>query len=384
MFGELESQGRGRPDFLLLFLTFMLVGIGLVMVFSASSPKAYFYHASSWYYISKQALFAIVGLGFMLFFMGIPFQTWRRAAPFLLFFSLFLLIFVLIGGKSVNGAKRWFVVAGLTFQPSEFTKLSIIVYLSALISKKGEHIQVFKKGLLPILIVIGLILLLVMGQPDFGTVLILVMISAVITVIGGVQVRHIFMVSLGLIPLLIYLAVSQSYRFKRITSFLHPLDQPSDSGYQLTQSLYAFGHGGVTGAGLGQSIQKLFYLPEAHTDFIFAVIGEELGFVGTSLLCLIFLLFFWRGFRAAMLSDELFGVLLGMGIVTMIFIQFLLNLGAVSGTLPITGVPLPFISYGGSSLILCMACTGILLSISRDNNRRRQEQTKVSAIEVVR
>ncbi|TBL71039.1 putative lipid II flippase FtsW [Paenibacillus thalictri] len=372
----MEGTIRGRPDFLLLFVTVLLVGFGLVMIFSASSPKALFNHASPWYFVLKQGTFAMIGLFLMFLFMSLPFSVWKKAAPVLLISSLLLLVLVLIGGVNINGAKRWFVVAGFNFQPAEWTKLSLIVYLSALISKKGERIKKFRDGLLPILIIVGSILLLVMKQPDFGTVLILVSISTVILIVGGMAWSHLLLLSTGFAPVMAYLAISQSYRLKRMNSFLNPFDDQTGAGYQLIQSLYALAHGRLTGTGIGGSVQKLFYLPEAHTDFIFAVVGEEIGFAGASLLFIVFYLFIWRGFTAAVRSADPFGAMLGMGIVAMICIQLLLNLGAVTGSLPITGVPLPFISYGGSSLILCMASTGILLSISRDNNRRLHEESK--------
>ncbi|GGH37775.1 stage V sporulation protein E [Paenibacillus segetis] len=374
----MSGKIRGRPDFLLLFLTILLVGNGLIMIFSASSHMALIEHDNPWYYVMKQGVFALIGLFVMFTFMGIPFTWWKKAAPKLLLFSLLALILVLIGGVNINGARRWLVLGGFNFQPAEFTKLSIIVYLSAIISKKGERIREFRRGLLPILVMIVIILLLVIKQPDFGTMLILFFIAVAILLIGGIDLRHLVILSLGFIPIIIYFAFSKSYRLQRLTSFLNPMDSPQGSGYQLIQSLYALGHGGLTGVGIGQSVQKLFYLPEAHTDFIFAVVGEELGFVGTALLILMFFLFIWRGFTAAIRSYDPFGIMLGIGIIMMIFIQFLLNVGAVTGILPITGVPLPFTSYGGSSLVLCLASTGILLSISRDNNRRRQEATRNS------
>ncbi|TDF97168.1 putative lipid II flippase FtsW [Paenibacillus piri] len=360
------NGNRGRLDFLLLIITVLLVGFGLIMIFSASSPMAVYKHSSASYYVYKQGLFAFIGLGLMLLFTGIPYSFWQKTAPYLLLASLLMLILVLIAGASANGARRWFIVGGIALQPAEFTKLSVIVYLAALISKKGDKTRLFKKGLLPILIVVGFIFLLIMLQPDFGTVLILLFITATIISIGGFDWRHLFMLSLGLIPLFIYLAVSKSYRLKRLISFLDPFENPTESGYQLIQSFYALGHGGLTGAGLGGSVQKFLYLPEAHTDFIFAVIGEEWGFIGGTLFILVFILFIWRGCLAAARCQQPFGMLLGMGIVAMISIQALLNLGAVTGSLPITGVPLPFVSYGGSSLILCMVSTGMLLSISRD------------------
>lgn len=362
----MNSNIRGRPDFLLLFMTILLVGFGLIMIFSASSPIATIKHDSPWHYVMKQGVFALIGLFVMFIFMGIPYTWLRKVAPILLLFSMITLVLVLGIGTNINGAKRWFVLGGFNIQPAEFTKLTIIIYMASLVSRKGERIRDFRRGLLPILIMVGMVMFLILKQPDFGTVLILFFIALTILIIGGVDLRHLFLLSLVLIPVFVYLAVSQSYRLQRITSFLSPMDNALGSGYQLIQSLYALGHGGITGTGLGQSVQKLFYLPEAHTDFIFAVIGEEFGFVGTLLLMIGYFIFIWRGYIAAIRCGDPFGMMLGVGIVMMIFIQFVLNIGAVTGILPITGLPLPFISYGGSSLILCLASTGILLRISRE------------------
>ncbi|MBB6670723.1 putative lipid II flippase FtsW [Cohnella nanjingensis] len=368
----MRDANRGRPDFLLLLLTCMLVGFGLTMIFSASTPIAMQKYGSFWFFVHRQALFAVAGLALMFSFMRIPVSFWKKAAPFLILVSLLLLGLVLVFGTKINGARRWFIVAGFNFQPSEFAKFAIIVYLSAMIGKKGERIRSFLRGLLPMLIMVGANLAMIMLQPDFGTVLILFLISGAIVLISGARLGHLIALGLGFIPLLVYLSVSKSYRLKRMNAFVDPFHDASDSGYQLVQSLTALGHGGFTGAGLGRSIQKYFYLPEAHTDFIFAVVGEELGFIGVSGFFLVYFLFLWRAFLAAYRSSEPFAAMLGMGIATMIAIQFLMNVGAVTGSLPVTGVPLPFISYGGTSLLLCMACTGILLGIARDNNRRLQ------------
>jgi len=278
-----------------------------------------------------------------------------------------LLAWVLAAGVSINGAKRWIAFGAFNIQPSEWTKLSLILYLAAIISNKGEGIRQFKKGLLPIVIVTGVVLAMVMMQPDFGTMSILFLISLVCVMIGGADLRQLLLLGLCTLPLLAYIMLNQDYRMKRLVSFLSPLEDPSGSGYQVIQSLMALGHGGLTGAGLGKSVQKLNYLPEAHTDFIFAVIGEELGFMGTSLFLLLFFLFLWRGFVAAARCQDPFGFIVGMGIVAMVFIQLAFNLGAVVGILPVTGVPLPFVSYGGSALIVDMAGAGILLSLSRGN-----------------
>ncbi|MCJ8012418.1 putative lipid II flippase FtsW [Paenibacillus sp. KQZ6P-2] len=372
----MNNKTRGRPDFLLLFLTFFLVGFGLMMIFSASYPIAIAKYDTSWHYVVKQGVFALLGLFLMFIFMNVPLSKWKKASPFLLLFTLLMLVFVLIGGGNVNGATRWFAVGGYTLQPSEFTKLTVIVYLATIISRKGKRIRDFRRGLMPVMTVVGIILLLVLKQPDFGTVLILSSIAVTILLVGDADLRHLFLLGTALIPVFVYLTFSKSYRLQRINSFLSPMDDPKGSGYQLIQSLDAFKHGGLSGTGIGHSIQKLFYLPEAYTDFIFAVIGEELGFIGTSLLIIVFFLFVWRGFAAAFRSEDPFAFMLGIGIVIMIFVQFLLNVGAAIGILPITDVPLPFISYGGSSLILCLASTGILLNISRLNHNRRQEERR--------
>ncbi|NEZ41293.1 putative lipid II flippase FtsW [Paenibacillus alvei] len=368
------TMKKGRPDFLLLFTVVLLACFGMAMIFSASSALGSVKHDNPWYYTSKQIKFACIGLVAMFVMMNIPIRVWKKTAPYLLLVSIVLLLVVVAAGSSMNGARRWIVVAGFQFQPVEFTKLALIMYISSLISNKGERIQSFKKGLLPILIVVSFISLLIMKQPDFGSVLMLFFICLTVIIIGGVNLRQLGLLFIGISPVMIYLAVSQSYRFKRIASFMNPYEDQQGSGYQLIQSIYALAHGGMTGIGFGRGIQKLFYLPEAHTDFIFAVIGEEFGFIGACMVVLGFFILVVKGFMTALRSDDPFAIMLGTGIVSMIFIQVMLNLGAVTGLLPITGVPLPFISYGGSSLLLCMASTGIILSISRDNYRRRQQQ----------
>lgn len=365
---------RGRPDFLLLLSVVLLVCFGMAMIFSASSALSSLKHEDPWYYTSRQVKFACIGLLGMFVMMNIPIRVWKKTAPYLLLLSVMLLIVVMAAGSSMNGARRWIIVGGFQFQPVEFTKLALIMYIASLISNKGERIRNFKKGLLPILIVVSFISLLIMKQPDFGAVLMLLFICLTVMIVGGVHLRQLGVLFLAALPVLIYLAFSQSYRLQRIASFMNPYDDQQGSGYQLIQSIYALAHGGVTGTGFGHGIQKLFYLPEAHTDFIFAVIGEEFGFLGSCLVVFVFFVLVVRGFMTALRSDDPFAIMLGTGIVSMIFIQFMLNLGAVTGLLPITGVPLPFVSYGGSSLILCMASTGIILSISRDNYRRQQLQ----------
>ena len=367
----MKIPARGKPDFLLLFLAISLVGFGVTMVFSASSANALYKYNSMWYFAEKQSIFSLLGLLLMVVLMNVPFRLFIRWSRPLLLGSIIMLILVLIIGVQINGAKRWIGVGSFGIQPTEFVKITVVIFLSALISKKGEKIREFKTGLLPILLLTGIVASLIMLQPDFGSSLILLFISGVLIIMGGANLWHLMKIFLVIAPICIYLAVSKSYRLERITSFVNPWEDSSGTGYQLIQSLFALGHGGLTGAGIGKSIQKLRYLPEAHTDFIFAIMGEELGFVGAILFMLIYALFLIRGFIVAAQSSDLFGLLLGTGIVSMIGIQFLLNIGAVTGCLPITGVPLPLISYGGSSMMVCMAGIGILLSISRERNRLR-------------
>ncbi|GIP34308.1 putative lipid II flippase FtsW [Paenibacillus sp. J2TS4] len=372
----MKYKSRGRPDFILLFSTFLLVGFGLIMVFSASSPHALYKYGDSWYFLQRQIIFAVVGWIILLVLMNIPFARLKALAYPSLLLSIVLLVLVLQIGTDINGAKRWIFIGPFSLQPGEFVKLSLILFLAVFISKKQEQIRDFKKGLAPVLVIVGLMIGLILLEPDLGTAINLLGITFLLVIIGGANMRHIFTIGLVALPLIVLLVIFESYRFQRITAFLNPWDDPTDTGYQLIQSLFALSRGGLSGAGLGQSFQKFHYLPEAHTDFIFAIIGEELGFAGIVFLMLVLGIFIVRGFVAALTCEHLFGMFLGLGIVIMFSVQIVFNLGAVTGSLPITGVTLPFISYGGSSLLVSMAGTGILLSISRENNRIRMEKQK--------
>ncbi|MFC4598819.1 putative lipid II flippase FtsW [Cohnella hongkongensis] len=382
------SGQRGAPDFLLLILTLLLVGFGLVMVFSASSSMAVTkpdYNNDALYFLKRQLMWVGLGTFVMLVLMNIHYQKYKKL--FLLFFigTLILLALVPIIGETRNGATSWLGVGSFGVQPTEFAKLAIILYLAAIIAKKDEKFRDFKKGLLPVMIVVGFFAFLIMLQPDFGSCAILVMCASAIVVAGGSNLKHILLSSAVLIGLAglgtsFYLLLNPDagfgFRGDRFTAFLDPLADPQGSGYHLTRSLQAFGHGGLTGAGLGNSIQKLFYLPYAYNDFIFAVIGEELGFIGTTIFILFYVLFLWRALIVSLRCPDVYGTLIGVGLVSLIAIQALINMGGVSGAIPITGVTLPFISYGGSSMLTLMAGMGILLSVSREYNRvERPAQT---------
>lgn len=382
-----SNGSRGTPDFLLLILTLVLVGFGLVMVFSASSSMTVVdkkFGNDALFFTKKQLMWAGLGTFMMLILMNIHYEKYKKLFVLLFLGTLFMLMVVPFVAVDTNGAKSWFGVGGFGIQPTEFAKLSIILYLAAIISKKDEKFREFKRGLMPVMIVVGFFAFLIMLQPDFGSCAILVLCAAAIVIAGGSNLKHIMLsggVLLGLatLGLSVYLLFnpdfSGNYRFDRFTSFMDPLADQQGIGYHLTRSLEAFGHGGLTGAGLGNSVQKLFYLPYAYNDFIFAVIGEELGFIGTTIFILFYMLFLWRALIVSLRCPDIYGTLVGIGIVSLIAIQALINMGGVSGAIPVTGVTLPFISYGGSSMLMMLMAMGILLSISREYNRVGQPET---------
>lgn len=372
----MNAPRRGTPDFMLLMLTFLLVGFGLVMVFSASSVVALArddFGNDPFYFVKRQAIFAVAGTVGMFFLMNVPAGKLRPLLRPAFIGVLVLLVLVPFFGVEANGARSWFNFGPIGMQPSEFAKVAVILYLALLISKKGERFRDLKKGLLPTVIIIGFVAGLIMLQPDFGSTMILVLAASLVIIVGGANLKHIALAvgSIAVIASLVltaYLVSSNSlgYRMDRIACYLNPWFEPQGACYQIVQSLYAFGHGEVTGAGFGQSIQKMHYLPEPHNDFIFAIIGEEFGFLGTILFLFCYLVFLWRGIIVSLRCSDPFGSLAGTGIIGLIGIQSLINMGGVTGTIPMTGVTLPLISYGGSSLLVTMCSIGILLSISRE------------------
>jgi cell division protein FtsW len=380
---------RGTPDFFLLFLTLTLIGFGLVMVFSASYSITFQDDPLS--YTKRQVVWALIGTFVMFITMNTSYQKVKKLfVPFFLF-VLFLLVLVLMIGEVRNGAKSWFSIGPFGGQPTEFAKIGIVLYLSVMIGRKGEKLRDFKNGLLPLLVMVGLVGFLIMLQPDLGSTVIMMLTASLVIIVGGARKKHILWLtgiaaSIFIAIVMIELWTAEltnkpSYRLRRLTSYMNPWDDPLSSGLQLIQSWFALGHGGLMGAGFGQSIQKLHYLPFAHNDFIFAIIGEELGFIGAALFLLVYLTFIWRGLLVALRCSDVTGTLVGIGIIGMISIQVLINIGGVIGAIPITGVTLPFISYGGTSLLSSMFAVGILLSISRENSKI--EKTKNSASQTI-
>ncbi|ADG83006.1 stage V sporulation protein E [Thermincola ferriacetica] len=358
---------KKSPDFLLFMATILLLVIGIVMVYSASQVTAHERLHDTYYYLKKQLLWASVGIGAMMLAMGIDYWKYKKMAiPFLvLAFSLLVMVLLPGIGKTVKGAQRWIGLGPFTIQPSEMVKLSLVIFMSYGLSVQKHKIKKFSQGLLPNLLILGLACGLILLQPDLGTAVSVAGTVFVMLFAAGAEARHLSALALAGIGAVGLAIAFEPYRLRRFLAFLDPWADPLGSGFHIIQSLYALGSGGLFGLGLGQSHQKFFYLPEQHTDFIFAVLGEELGFLGGSLVLLLFILFVWRGFRIALSSPDSFSSLLAVGITTMVALQAIINIGVVTGSMPVTGIPLPLISFGGSSLIFTLIGVGILLNISK-------------------
>ena len=359
---------RGQPlnyDVKLLFPVLFLVGIGIVLVFSASSALALKKFGTDSYFLKKQALFALLGVVALVICRHFPYRFLRYLAYPLLILALVFLAAIQIPefGYSAGGAIRWFRFKSFTFQPSELARFSMIIYLAYSMSRKMDKIKDFYVGFLPHALVFGMFAALIIIQPDFGSVVILGAVFWIMLFAGGVRISHLMASLFLIIPITYYLMVNAEYRIKRIMSFLNPWQYPSDEGYQIVHSLMAFGTGGIWGTGIGKGYQKLFYLPEPHTDFIFSVIGEELGLLGVLTILGLYVLIFWRGISIARNSRDSFGSFVAIGLTTAIGLQVCVNTGVALGLLPTKGLTLPFLSYGGTSLLINMASIGILMNI---------------------
>jgi len=364
------SPEKKHTDYPLIVIVIALLGVGTVMVLSSSAVWAYYKHNDSLYFLKRQILWVVLGFITMFFLSSYDYWKLKKLSKAILFITIVLLITVLIPGIGVeiNYARRWIGFGSLTFQPSEFAKLSMIIYLASSLSRKREHLENFFVGVVPILVVLGIICSLILIQPDLSTAVIIAITVVVMLFAGGTKTSHLVGLMLLSVPAGIFLILSEEYRRKRLFSFLNPWADKQDTGYHIIQSLYALGSGGLLGVGLGQSRQKFFYLPEPQTDFIFAILGEELGFIGGLLVILLFALFVWRGCKIALAARDYFGCVLAFGITALIGIQALINLAVVTASMPVTGMPLPFISFGGSSMVITMAGVGILLNISKYTN----------------
>lgn len=360
---------KHSPDFLIFLTTFLLLTIGIIMVFSSSAltTEQNSYIRDAYYYLRHQLTWAFIGIIMMMIAMSLDFFYFKNFAWIILFIGIFLLILVLIPGigKEVKGAQRAIDLGPASFTPSEMTKLCLIYFMAYSLSRQGKKIENFVHGLLPHLFILMIVLGLIMKQPDLGTAVSIAGTTLLMIMVAGARWRH--LISIGLLGLgaVIAAILLEPYRLRRLIAFWDPWQDPLNAGFQTIQSLYALGSGGLFGVGLGCSHQKLFYLPEQHTDFIFSILGEELGYLGVMVVLALFFLFIWRGLRIAITCPDVFGSLLAVGITCMVGLQAIINIGVVSGSLPVTGITLPFISYGGSSLLFNLIGVGVLLNISK-------------------
>jgi cell division protein FtsW len=362
------ARDRRQPDRLLLFTTFVLCGGGLVMVTSASVAFAYTQHQSAFYYAERQAAWMFIGFVALFVLSRIDYHRLRPLAPAGAVVAALLMILVLVPhlGVTVNGARRWFDAGPLgTFQPSELGKLAFAVFIAHWVDKNSAQMGNFQKAFVPFVAMLSGVLVLLMLERDLGTSIVVVGIFVSTYWAGGGRVRHMVLLVAALALAFVALSVFESYRLARLTAYVNPWADPLGAGFQATQSLYGLASGGFFGVGIGHSIEKYGWLPEAHTDFIFAIVGEETGLLGTTLVMLGFLFFGLRGYRAALRAPDRFGVGLAASITTWICFEALLNMATVTNTLPITGVPLPFFSYGGTAVATTLAAVGVLLSIAR-------------------
>ena len=362
-------------DHTLLMIMIALTLVGLVMVFSASAVVAANRFHDPGYFLKRQLAWMAFGLVLMHLASRIDYLWWKRLWIPLLGLTVTLLTMVLIPsmGIAAKGARRWLSLGPIAIQPAEIAKFVAVIYLAAYVARKEERLTAFWIGVVPALCVVGVLSGLVLLEPDLGTVVVMGSVTIGMLFLGGARLSHLLSLVLCAVPALLALALGRNYRRDRLMTFLDPWKDASDTGFQITQSFLAFGSGGVFGVGLGERKQKLFFLPEAHTDFVLALVGEELGLVGTAVIILLFAIFVVRGFQISARARMPFGRFLGMGITLLIGIQALINACVVTGLLPTKGLTLPFVSYGGSSLVMCMLGVGILLSISRDRQAGREE-----------
>jgi cell division protein FtsW len=355
------------PDVWLFGVVLALVFLGVVMVYSASAIIAADRFGDPFFFLKKQLFWALLGGGLLWAALRLDYRRLERLVVPLLIVSIALLVLVLLPpfGQAINGTRRWFRIGPLSFQPVELAKFALVLYLASFLTRRGEAIRSFWQGLFPILLVAGTMALLTFVQPDLGNSLALVVLTLVLAYLAGARVKHMAWVAAAALPLVALAVALKPYRWRRMVTFVNPWDDPQGSGFQIIQSFLALGSGGLTGRGLGGSKQKLFYLPEPYTDFIFAIVGEELGLLGALGVIALFAVLIWRGLRVGLRAPDPFGSYLALGLTVMLATQTLVNLGVVMGALPTKGLPLPFVSFGGSALLMTMFSAGVLLNISQ-------------------
>lgn len=361
-----RTNGAATSGWLVLLVSVVVLNlIGLVMVLSASAVTALYEYGSSWHFFLRQAIWVVVGFGALIVVMRVDYHRWRRLATPLVVLSTVLLLAVLFVGLEVNGAQRWLGTEAISIQPSELAKLALILFTADLLARRATRIDRTEITMRPVMVVLGLFGALVVLQPNLGTALLMAAIVFALLFTAGTPLRSLGTLVGAAAVGGVVLAVSAPYRVARIQGVFDPWSDPLNTGYQPIQSMLAIASGGWLGRGLGAGRAKWEFLPEAHTDFIFAIVAEELGMVGALLVIGLFVTFAVFGIRTALRAPDTFGMLIATGVTVWIVLQALVNLGAVLGLLPITGVPLPFVSFGGSAMLVTMAATGALLSVAR-------------------
>lgn len=369
-----SSSNEHEPDKSLISAMFFLIVFGLVMLFSASSVVSYARFGNTYHYFLRQLIWVIFSLGIFWIVSRIDYRSLKKLATFFLFFSIFLLILVFIPGlrAEYGTARSWINLFGYSFQPSELVKLSFLIYLATWLEAKKGELNSFFSGIFPFLIILGAIALLMMAQPDLGTLLIIVFMAMMVFFAGGGKIAHIFLVCLmAALMLFLVLNIKSNYQLDRFKCLKDPSYSAQDKCYQVNQALIASGSGGWLGRGIGESRQKFMYLPEVWGDAIFPIIAEEIGFVFSSLLILLYLFIFYRGLMIARAAPDMYGGVLAIGIVSWLSVQTFLNIGGMLNLVPMTGVPLPFISAGGSAILANLTAMGILVNISKQTKHLR-------------
>jgi cell division protein FtsW len=356
-----------QPDLWLFGVVVALLSIGVVMVYSASAIIAADRFHDPFHFLKRQLLWAGLGLGALWVATLVDYRRLERLVVPLLILSLALLVLVLVPpfGQEINGTRRWLRLGPVSFQPVELAKVSLVLYLASFYTRRQDAVRSFWHGLWPPLMVGGLMAGLTVLQPDLGNCVALVLLTLGLAYLAGARVTHMLVVAAAAAPVVALLIAMKPYRVRRLVAFLYPWDDPQGSGFQIIQSFLALGSGGWVGRGLGESKQKLFYLPEPYTDFIFAILGEELGFLGAAAVVALFGVLIWRGLRVGLRAPEAFGSYLALGLTFMLATQTVVNLGVVTGSLPTKGLPLPFISFGGSALVTSLFSAGVLLNVSQ-------------------
>ncbi|MGL4108174.1 stage V sporulation protein E [Clostridium sp. LP20] len=362
-----RRRKMGSIDYGVFYAVIVLLAIGIVMVYSASSYYAMFHDGNdSTAYLKKQLAASVLGMIAMFFFMSFDYHKIKKYTVPLMVVTIPLLLVVRLF-TPINGAQRWIPLGPFgTFQPSELAKYVIVFFLAMSISAKGDGIKNFRTGIVPYIGVSGFYAGLVLMQKNLSIAALIMIVTFIVLFSAGGRLKHLFLyVAPVLVSAALVFALGEDYRRARMLNFINPWKDAAGDGYQLIQSFYALGAGGITGLGLGQSRQKTLYMPEPHNDFIFSIIGEELGLIGCAVIIALFLILIWRGVKVSMEARDTYGTLLALGITSVIAVQAIINIAVVTGSMPVTGVPLPFISYGGTSLAITMAAMGILLNISR-------------------